>query len=99
MAQQSRRGSQRQKAGFWFVLPAFLFYVAFFAYPFLSTVYLSMTEWNGVGDPTFTGLTNYVRLVQDGAMWSALTNNVIWVILGTAAPIFVGLIISLILLN
>lgn len=102
MAQQSRRaskkrGSKRQRAGFWFVLPAFLFYVAFFAYPFLSTVYLSMTEWNGVGAPTFTGLTNYIRLVQDGAMWSALGNNIIWVVLGTAAPIFIGLILSVML--
>jgi raffinose/stachyose/melibiose transport system permease protein len=96
MAGTSRRKT-RQRAGFWFVLPAFLFYCAFFGYPFLRTLYLSFTEWGGVGAPTFTGLANYSRLVQDGAMWSALTNNIIWVILGTAAPIFIGLILAVIL--
>jgi raffinose/stachyose/melibiose transport system permease protein len=96
MAGTSRRKA-RQRAGFWFVLPAFLVYMAFFAYPFLRTAYLSFTDWNGVGAPVFTGLANYGRLIGDGAMWSALTNNLIWVIVGTAAPIFIGLILAVML--
>jgi raffinose/stachyose/melibiose transport system permease protein len=96
MAGTSRRKA-RQKAGFWFVLPAFLFYLAFFGYPFLRTAYLSFTEWNGVGEPVWTGLTNYARLIGDGAMWSALLNNVIWVLGGTFVPIFLGLILAVML--
>ena len=96
MARISRK-QRRQRAGFWFVLPAFLMYCTFFAYPFLATVWLSFTQWNGIGTAAFTGLANYVRLIHDPAMWSALSNNLIWAAIGTATPIFIGLFLAVIL--
>lgn len=86
-----------QLVGFYFVLPALLLYGVFFLYPFIRTIYLSMTEWNGVVTPVFTGLQNYQRLLSDSQMWSSLGNNVIWVIVGTAAPIIIGLFLSVVL--
>ena len=91
------RIAARQRAGFWFVLPAFLVYLIFFGVPFVATIWLSFTEWNGVGKPAFTGIDNYLRLSGDSAMWAALGNNVIWVIVGTVAPVFIGLIIAVML--
>jgi raffinose/stachyose/melibiose transport system permease protein len=88
---------RRQQAGFWFVLPAFLVYLLFFGYPFFRTVYLSFTEWNGLGDPTFVGFANYSRLIADPLMWSSLWNNLIWVFWGTVMPISIGLVLSVIL--
>ena len=84
-------------AGLWFVLPALVIYMMFFGLPFVATVWLSVTDWNGLGWPTFTGLANYARLAVDGAMWSALANNLIWVVLGTAVPVIVGLILAVML--
>lgn len=86
-----------QLVGFYFVLPALLLYAVFFLYPFLRTIYLSMTDWNGVVTPVFTGLQNYQRLLSDSQMWSSLGNNVIWVVIGTAAPIIIGLFLSVVL--
>ncbi len=86
-----------QLVGFYFVLPALLLYAVFFLYPFFRTIYLSMTEWNGVVAPMFTGLENYRRLLGDSQMWHSLWNNVIWVVLGTAAPIAIGLFLSVVL--
>ena len=91
------RIAARQRAGFWFVLPAFLVYLVFFGVPFVATIWLSFTEWNGVGQPDFTGIDNYLRLSGDSAMWASLGNNVIWVIIGTVAPVFIGLIIAVML--
>ena len=91
------RIAARQRAGFWFVLPAFLVYLLFFGVPFVATIWLSFTNWNGVGTPDFNGLENYLRLSGDSAMWAALGNNVIWVIIGTIAPVFIGLIIAVML--
>ncbi len=88
---------KQQFVGLYFVLPALLLYTIFFLYPFFRTIYLSMTEWNGVVAPVFTGLENYQRLLSDSQMWSSLGNNVIWVILGTAAPIIIGLFLSVVL--
>ncbi len=91
------RTAARQMAGLWFVLPALVIYMMFFGLPFVATVWLSVTDWNGLGWPTFTGLANYARLAVDGAMWSALANNLIWVVLGTAVPVIVGLILAVML--
>lgn len=91
------RIAARQRAGFWFVLPAFLVYLLFFGVPFVATIWLSFTNWNGVGTPDFNGLENYLRLSGDSAMWASLGNNVIWVIIGTIAPVFIGLIIAVML--
>jgi raffinose/stachyose/melibiose transport system permease protein len=91
------RTAARQMAGLWFVLPALVIYFMFFGLPFLATIGLSFTDWNGLGWPDFTGLANYARLAADGSMWSALSNNLIWVVLGTAVPVIVGLILAVML--
>lgn len=91
------RTAARQMTGLWFTLPALVIYLMFFGLPFLATVGLSVTDWNGLGWPDFTGLANYVRLTVDGAMWSALANNMIWVVLGTAVPVIVGLVLAVML--
>ena len=91
------RLEERQRAGFWFVLPALVVYIVFFGLPFAATIWLSFTSWNGTGVPDLNGVANWIRLVADGAMWAALGNNMIWVVVGTAVPIFVGLILSVML--
>jgi multiple sugar transport system permease protein/raffinose/stachyose/melibiose transport system permease protein len=98
MARPARsRLEARQRAGFWFVLPALVVYIVFFGLPFAATIWLSFTSWNGTGIPDFNGVANWIRLVADGAMWAALGNNIIWVVVGTAVPIFIGLILSVML--
>src|SRR5688572_5657478 len=87
----------RHPIGLYFILPALVLYVVFFVYPFISSIYLSMTEWNGVKAPVFTGLENYLRLLADQRMWQTLGNNIIWVVLGTAAPIVIGLLLAVLL--
>jgi len=97
MPKTSELEKRSQRAGLFFVLPALLLYLVFFAYPFASSIYLSMTQWNGVQAPVFTGLANYVRLLADPMMWHSLRNNLIWVVLGTALPVSIGLLLSVLL--
>jgi raffinose/stachyose/melibiose transport system permease protein len=75
-----------------FLAPALAVYLVFMVYPFLYTIYLSLTNWNGVA-PTkdFVGLANYARMLGDATAWKAFINNVIWVIIGTIAPVAIGL--------
>lgn len=97
MAARVKATQRRQRAGLYFVLPAFLLYCLFFAYPFFATIYLSFTSWNGVAEPVFTGLQNYQRLLADPLMWKSLWHNLIWVFWGTIAPIAIGLVLSVVL--
>jgi raffinose/stachyose/melibiose transport system permease protein len=90
---------RRQRAGFYFVMPAFVMFLLFFAYPFASTLYISLTDWNGVSPANFVGLDNYRQMWSDETMWLALTNNLIWVGLGTAIPVLIGLILAVLLWN
>jgi len=96
-ARRRGRFKTRERAGLWFVLPALVVYMLFFGLPFLATLWLSFTDWGGVGWPDWTGVANYDRLARDGAMWHALGNNLIWVVLGTAIPVLVGLVLAVML--
>lgn len=95
-----RRWIQKNRTGFLFILPALLFYLVFFVQPFISTIYYSLTSWNGV-DPTkqFIGFANYVRMFNDRLLWLSLGHNLIWIVVGTVAPIVIALPLALILAN
>lgn len=83
---------QQMRYGILFVVPGLLVYLIFMAYPFLNTIYLSLTNWNGVAaNKDFVGLSNYARMLSDGAALKAFINNAIWVAIGTIAPVVVGL--------
>ncbi|MEA2511684.1 MAG: raffinose/stachyose/melibiose transport system permease protein, partial [Thermomicrobiales bacterium] len=97
----SRRAGRhwaRYRAGYLFVLPAFLLYAVFMIYPFFQSIYLSFTSWNGA-DPVkdWVGLGNYREFLHDDLLWKALQHNLIWVVIGTIAPMALGLLLAVLL--
>jgi ABC-type sugar transport system permease subunit len=93
-----RRAWRRYQAGFLFVLPALLLYVLFMVYPFFQAIYFSFTSWNGVAPvKEWVGLDNYRALIEDGLFWLSLRHTVIWVVLGTIAPIVIGMLLAMLL--
>jgi raffinose/stachyose/melibiose transport system permease protein len=81
-----------------FIFPGLAVYLIFMVYPFLNTIYLSFTNWNGVAETKdWVGLSNYARMFGDGVVLKSFFNNVIWVILGTILPVVIGLFLALIL--
>ncbi len=88
----------QNKYGFLFVFPAFALYFVFFIVPFVQSIYISLTDWNGINpQKIFIGLENYARLLKDELMWKALGHNFTWVILGTISPILIGLLLAVLL--
>lgn len=86
------------RAGYLFVLPAFLLYALFMIYPFFQSIYLSFTDWNGA-EPVknWVGLANYREMFHDSHLWKALQNNIKWVIIGTISPMVIGLFLAMML--
>jgi raffinose/stachyose/melibiose transport system permease protein len=80
------------------VLPSLAIYVLFMVYPFIGTIHLSFTNWDGFA-PTkeLIGLDNYRVMINDPEFWEALSHNLIWAVIGTAAPIIIGLPIAILL--
>lgn len=72
---------ERHLAPYAYIAPFFLLFGVFGLFPALYTGWVSLHDWEIVGDSTFTGLTNYVDLASDPRFWQALRNTVsIWVL-------------------
>jgi ABC-type sugar transport system permease subunit len=80
VAYRKRWGGGRRSAvaPYLFILPFFAIYAAFLLYPTLSALWLSFHEAVALDTPTFTGLDNYVRLVQDERYLHALRNTTVY---------------------
>jgi raffinose/stachyose/melibiose transport system permease protein len=75
-----------------FIAPGLLIYLVFMIYPFLNTIYLSFTNWDGItANKDWVGLSNYARIFGEEAALKAFVNNIVWVILGTISPVVLGL--------
>ena len=69
------------RAGYLFVLPFVIVFLIFSVYPVVRTLYLSFTNTKiaGVGEVSFVGLQNYLRVITDKFFWRTLGNTVrIW---------------------
>ena len=61
----SRYSTVRGRPGLLWALPAALFFALFGLVPIGAVVYLSFTEWNGLGAPRWSGMGNWARLFTD----------------------------------
>ncbi|MEM2951065.1 MAG: sugar ABC transporter permease [Nitrososphaeria archaeon] len=58
-----------------FVGAPILFYSFIVVFPLFFTIYISFTEWEGVGEPVFIGIQNYAKLFNDRTFLVSLSNN------------------------
>jgi multiple sugar transport system permease protein len=64
--------------GFYFILPSFLLYTIFVIYPTISSLYLSLTSWNGLSsDIHFIGLENFKEIFSSDRVHNALKNTLL----------------------
>lgn len=68
---KARRDSQLGAAIF-FLIPASIGFIVFFAWPALRGLYLSFTDYNLLRPPTFIGFDNYVAISTDPVFWNSL---------------------------
>ncbi|MGV2918681.1 carbohydrate ABC transporter permease [Streptomyces alfalfae] len=82
-----------------FLTPGLLLSLLFLVVPLVMTFYYSLTQWQGIGDPTFIGLDNYTRLFQDADFWASF-RNIAFVIIGIAVvPTLLGLFLAALLFD
>ncbi|GGP21521.1 ABC transporter permease [Silvimonas iriomotensis] len=58
----------------------------FVLYPILKSISLSFYSWDGMTDKTFVGLANYIELFHAPTFYTALKNNLLWLLLFLLAP-------------
>ncbi len=74
-----------------FVGPAVLFLGWFLLLPLLRTIYQSFFD---ASSTNFVGLSNYTAVVTDRGMLESFRNNLLWLVIGTALCVGLGLLIA-----
>ncbi len=78
-----------------FISPFFVLFLVFQLIPVVWTLYISFTEWNGLGKPVWVGWDNYRLMAQDYMVSDALRNTVVYWISGVAIILLLALLIAL----
>lgn len=88
MTKKRSLGNNPQRLAFLFVLPALALVVVFRIVPLIWGLGYSFTDYNGMAQPNFIGLDNYVAIAHDPVFLDSLTNMLI---LLATLPIWIGL--------
>ena len=77
-----------------FIAPGVLLVAVLLYLPLLWTIYLSFTEYNGLGDPDWVGFANYIDMWRDPAMVGSVLNTLLWVVGTLIVPVGLGLLLA-----
>ncbi len=61
-----------------FIIPFLVFFLAFFLYPAVNSLYISFTSYKGYGVAKWVGLKNYHAILNYDVFWSELRNVIIY---------------------
>jgi multiple sugar transport system permease protein len=94
-AQSARRARVRLREnveGLVWVAPAFIYLAFFIAYPFVMSIFLSLSSAR-VGSPEwhYIGLTNFQRIFADPTFWQTVRNSFIFTFGSEAIRLVIGL--------
>lgn len=78
-----------------FIAPGVLLIAVLLYLPLLWTIYLSFTEYNGLGDPEWVGLDNYIDMWRDPNLIGSMLNTFLWVAGTLLIPVGLGLLLAL----
>jgi lactose/L-arabinose transport system permease protein len=80
-----------------FISPFYLLFLIFGVYPILFSLYLSLTEWKGLGPIKFVGFKNFEMLLRDKLFWHSMENGVILFLMYVTLMTFLALVLAVIL--
>jgi ABC-type sugar transport system permease subunit len=86
---------QYQWAARGLVAPGVLLIAVLLYLPLLWTIFLSFTEYDGLGDPEWVGIENYVEMWDDAGLVRSSLNTLIWVVGTLVIPVGLGLLLAM----
>ncbi len=78
-----------------FILPAFIVHACLVAGPSLSTLVMSLYDWNGLGNPKYIGLNNFREILRDPTIKLCLIHNLQWLAIFITVPIILGFAVAI----
>lgn len=92
-----RRRKDDTKLALLFIAPASVGLLVFLVWPLLTGLYYSFTEYTTLTPPTWVGLENYRRLVEDPVFWNSLKVTVLYVAINIGVQTVVALVIAVLM--
>lgn len=92
-----RNLSVRKKRILWawaFLALPVLFYSVIRFYPTGNAILISFQNWNLLGDRTWAGAANYVKLWNDPVFWKVFRNTFVYLLLGTPVSLVISFVIA-----
>ena len=90
------KANQRRLTPVLFLLPGLAMFLIYVILPIFESMWISLYDWDGLGEMRWIGTANYIELFDDYAFYTSLKNNVIWLVLYMLA-IPAGLFIAIFL--
>ena len=83
-----------------FLMPGIFLFAIYVLWPIMSSISISLYQWDGLSPATYVGLENYIELMDDEEFYTALWNNVRWLVcfmgavpLGLALALFLNQVV------
>ena len=97
LMQDTLVGLQRRRAllGYIFLFPTLLGLFLFTAGPIFFSLGLSLFRWNIFKPPDYTGIDNYLRLINDSRILTSFINTLKFTIFSVSLQIILGLFLAL----
>lgn len=97
---QARFVRRRTAINYLLVAPALVLSIVIVVIPGILTLLLAFTDWSGIGfNIKFVGVQNFRDILADPVFATALSNNLIWVVLFLTLPAIIGLLTASLLLR
>ncbi|SCG71781.1 carbohydrate ABC transporter permease [Micromonospora coxensis] len=80
-----------------YIAPFFVLFSIFGLYPMLRTAWMSLHDWNLIGEHSFIGFDNYTRLFTDEYFWNATVNTFGIFLLSTVPQLLLALFLATLL--
>lgn len=92
-----RKSVRKDHWGYFFIAPFFIVLVIFNLYSIFYTFKLSFHTWDGISEPIWIGIQNYVRLLKDSIFWKSVIQTGVITVVAGGLQITTGLILAYIL--
>ena len=83
--------------GLGFIAPNFIGFIVLILAPVLVLFYIANTKWSAFGDPKWTGLGNWRRLVKDNIFHDAFVNTIVYAVVHIPLTLVIAFALAVLL--
>lgn len=86
---------KKNVAGYLFIAPQLIGFLAFVVFPLVFSLYLCFAEWNMIDPPQYVGLRNFEAVFRDRIFWKSMGNTFIYIAIVVPLTLLTSLSLAL----